>query len=291
MKIMNVKKIYLLILVFFIIILNINGNPYKDLAKKNRKGLFSKIYQRGEILVGLQENKIPYTTGNKTYPGIDIEILELLSRTMDIPYKIVYGEIQQLIEWTSEKKLDLSFGGISLDSERILAVNFSYPYITTTPAGLLNKNKLPRESLAVDFYRKKFQSLKEIGSLPKLKIAIKKDTVYEKLILEDENFKIHQLITYNSNNEALNSIIIQENDLFISDKIYIQALLIQNPQLNQQFLPLLENYKEENISVIIPPDEIDFLIFINSFLIELEKKGTLAKIISKYLDSNKWLEN
>lgn len=284
---MRLWAIFILYLIFTI---NIFSNPYKELALKNRKDLLHKILTKKEIIVGVQKNHIPYTTDNLEYPGIDIEIIQLLAKNLEVQYKLVYGDIEELVQWTSNKQIDLAFGGISVDFNRSLAVNFSYPYIITTPAGILNKRKLPRESLSVDFPKTRIQNLGDIVNLAKLRIAIKQGTIYVNLLKENEEFNRHEIILYKTNEEALKSVLSGENDLFVSDKILIQSLLIMSPGIKDDYLPILGNYIEENISVLVPPNELDFLLFINTFIKEIERTGKLNTIIKKYLESNKWVK-
>jgi polar amino acid transport system substrate-binding protein len=284
---MRLWAIFILYLIFTI---NIFSNPYKELALKNRKDLLHKILTKKEMIVGVQKNHIPYTTDNLEYPGIDIEIIQLLAKNLEVQYKLVYGDIEELVQWTSNKQIDLAFGGISVDFNRSLAVNFSYPYIITTPAGILNKRKLPRESLSVDFPKTRIQNLGDVVNLAKLRIAIKQGTIYENLLKENEEFNRHEIILYKTNEEALKSVLSGENDLFVSDKILIQSLLIMSPGIKDDYLPILGNYIEENISVLVPPNELDFLLFINTFIKEIERTGKLKTIIKKYLESNKWVK-
>jgi polar amino acid transport system substrate-binding protein len=226
-------KFYRFIGLVLFFTLNIYAQNYKELAIKNRKGLLNKILTNKEIVVGVQKNHLPYTTENIRYPGIDVEIIQLLCKYLEINYKLVYGNIDELIIWTSNKQVDLSFGGVSTDIQRSLAVNFSYPYLITTPAGILNKEKLPRESLAIDFPKTKIQNIGDIVQLPKLKIAIKENTIYQTLLQENTEFLRHEIIVYKTNQDALDSVLNGENDLFISDLILIKAYAIKKSHYNR----------------------------------------------------------
>jgi len=269
--------------------LNIYAQNYKELAIKNRKGLLNKILTNKEIVVGVQKNHLPYTTENIRYPGIDVEIIQLLCKYLEINYKLVYGNIDELIIWTSNKQVDLSFGGVSTDIQRSLAVNFSYPYLITTPAGILNKAKLPRESLAIDFPKTKIQNIGDIVQLPKLKIAVKANTIYQTLLEENTEFLRHEIIVYKTNQDALDSVLNGENDLFISDLILIKAYAIKNPTITERFHLILDTYIKEYVSIMVPPDEIELLLFINTFIKQIEINGKLKAIVSKYLESRNWL--
>jgi polar amino acid transport system substrate-binding protein len=282
-------KFYRFIGLVLFFTLNIYAQNYKELAIKNRKGLLNKILTNKEIVVGVQKNHLPYTTENIQYPGIDVEIIQLLCKYLEINYKLVYGNIDELIIWTSNKQVDLSFGGVSTDIQRSLAVNFSYPYLITTPAGILNKAKLPRESLAIDFPKTKIQNIGDIVQLPKLKIAIKENTIYQTLLQENTEFLRHEIIVYKTNQDALDSVLNGENDLFISDLILIKAYAIKNPTITEQFHLILDTYIQEYVSIMVPPDEIELLLFINTFIKQIEINGKLKAIVSKYLESGNWL--
>jgi polar amino acid transport system substrate-binding protein len=282
-------KFYRFIGLVLFFTLNIYAQNYKELAIKNRKGLLNKILTNKEIVVGVQKNHLPYTTENIRYPGIDVEIIQLLCKYLEINYKLVYGNIDELIIWTSNKQVDLSFGGVSTDIQRSLAVNFSYPYLITTPAGILNKAKLPRESLAIDFPKTKIQNIGDIVQLPKLKIAIKENTIYQTLLQENTEFLRHEIIVYKTNQDALDSVLNGENDLFISDLILIKAYAIKNPTITERFHLILDTYIQEYVSIMVPPDEIELLLFINTFIKQIEINGKLKAIVSKYLESRNWL--
>jgi polar amino acid transport system substrate-binding protein len=282
-------KFYRFIGLVLFFTLNIYAQNYKELAIKNRKGLLNKILTKKEIVVGVQKNHLPYTTENIRYPGIDVEIIQLLCKYLEINYKLVYGNIDELIIWTSNKQVDLSFGGVSTDIQRSLAVNFSYPYLITTPAGILNKAKLPRESLAIDFPKTKIQNIGDIVQLPKLKIAIKENTIYQTLLEENTEFLRHEIIVYKTNQDALDSVLNGENDLFISDLILIKAYAIKNPTITERFHLILDTYIQEYVSIMVPPDEIELLLFINTFIKQIEINGKLKAIVSKYLESRNWL--
>jgi polar amino acid transport system substrate-binding protein len=282
-------KFYRFIGLVLFFTLNIYAQNYKELAIKNRKGLLNKILTNKEIVVGVQKNHLPYTTENIRYPGIDVEIIQLLCKYLEINYKLVYGNIDELIIWTSNKQVDLSFGGVSTDIQRSLAVNFSYPYLITTPAGILNKEKLPRESLAIDFPKTKIQNIGDIVQLPKLKIAIKENTIYQTLLEENTEFLRHEIVVYKTNQDALYSVLNGENDLFISDLILIKAYAIKNPTITERFHLILDTYIQEYVSIMVPPDEIELLLFINTFIKQIEINGKLKAIVSKYLESRNWL--
>jgi polar amino acid transport system substrate-binding protein len=282
-------KFYRFIGLVLFFTLNIYAQNYKELAIKNRKGLLNKILTNKEIVVGVQKNHLPYTTENIRYPGIDVEIIQLLCKYLEINYKLVYGNIDELIIWTTNKQVDLSFGGVSTDIQRSLAVNFSYPYLITTPAGILNKAKLPRESLAIDFPKTKIQNIGDIVQLPKLKIAIKENTIYQTLLEENTEFLRHEIIVYKTNQDALDSVLNGENDLFISDLILIKAYAIKNPTIIERFHLILDTYIQEYVSIMVPPDEIELLLFINTFIKQIEINGKLKAIVSKYLESRNWL--
>ena len=282
-------KFYRFIGLVLFFTLNIYAQNYKELAIKNRKGLLNKILTNKEIVVGVQKNHLPYTTENIRYPGIDVEIIQLLCKYLEINYKLVYGNIDELIIWTTNKQVDLSFGGVSTDIQRSLAVNFSYPYLITTPAGILNKAKLPRESLAIDFPITKIQNIGDIVQLPKLKIAIKENTIYQTLLQENTEFLRHEIVVYKTNQDALDSVLNGENDLFISDLILIKAYAIKNPTITERFHLILDTYIQEYVSIMVPPDEIELLLFINTFIKQIEINGKLKAIVSKYLESRNWL--
>ena len=110
-----------------------------------------KLAERGTIRIGIQKNIRPFhIAGNKDFPGFDVELGLSIARHMGLKPEFVYGDLDELVAMAAREEVDVALGGVSSDLRRGLKVNFTSPYIKTTPAALLNRKALPPETGSVD---------------------------------------------------------------------------------------------------------------------------------------------
>ncbi len=95
----------------------------------------------GELLVGVKNTKPFAYQENGKWQGIDIELIELLSKELGVDYKILtYDSIPELLLATENEKVDMAISALSLTYDREKVIDFSHEYFTT-PIGILSHNK------------------------------------------------------------------------------------------------------------------------------------------------------
>lgn len=251
---------------------------------------------KGVIRIGVQEEAPPFTTddadesGTK-HPGFDVELAKLIGEKLGVKVRITYGEIPQLIRMTSKGELDLSLGALSTDIDRGLAVNFTTPYLTTTPAALLSRRALPPESQSVDFAQKTFTSIKDLNKAGSLRIGVNEGTTNEKILRSDPAFNIHSIKTYESNEDAVEALEDGEIDALIADGLFIKSLTVSNPELLAGHVQLTGRYRDENISAILPPGNAEYWMFMNFIISELVRTGEVDRLYKKYFESGVWVDD
>jgi polar amino acid transport system substrate-binding protein len=70
--------------------------------------------------------------------------------------------------------------------------------------------------------------------------------------------------------------------------VYLRALLLKRPELMNRFLPLLDKYLEDHISMAIPPGDPELWNYLNFFIKEMIRTGRMQTIINKYFQSGAW---
>lgn len=268
----------------------VHGEDLKRLPVR-RQGRLRQILDRKVLLVGMQRDYQPFHVehAREGYPGIDVELARLLAGSLGVEMKPVYLPLEELLRAVDEGRLDLSLGGISSNLTRARYVNFSNPYIITSSSALLARRVLPPESEGVDFPKRNFESLADLRYLGVLNLGVKADTTNERLLRSDPEFERHKIIVFPDHNSQLDALQNGKIDALVADGIYLKALLLRRSDLLNRFLPLMKTYRQEHISMALPPGDMEYLYYINFFIKEIRRTGHLHRILNRYFDSNAWI--
>lgn len=252
----------------------------------------NRILKRGVLIVGMQRDYQPFhiEKGVKGYPGIDVEIARLLGRTLGVKVEFRFLPLSELLKQVSEGKLDLSLGGISGSLDRFRAVDFSTPYLIVTPAALLNRNSLPPQSEAIDFTQRVFETLGDLKHFGKLVIGVKKATTNEKILRSNEDFRLHQIVTFADRDQLLEALLEGKIDVLVGDDIYINSLLHKHKHLINRFIALTKPYRKEQICIVLPRGDAEYSRFIDFFVKEIKRSGRMEQIENRYLKGDHWIK-
>ncbi|MCB1137628.1 MAG: amino acid ABC transporter substrate-binding protein [Leptospiraceae bacterium] len=248
-----------------------------------------KLAERGTIRIGIQKNIQPFhIAGNKDFPGFDVEFGLSIARHMGLKPEFVYGDLDELVAMAAREEVDVALGGVSSDLRRGLKVNFTSPYIKTTPAALLNRKALPPETGSVDFPKKKFESLLDLRNAGALKIAVKEGTTNEEILKTDPEFAVHTIKSYPDNESGMKALESEEVDAFVADGVFIKAQTIMRQELLSRFVPLLSVYREEHLSLVLPPGKPEYWMFMEFLVKEMHRTGEIKRIYDTYFSNSEW---
>lgn len=251
----------------------------------------NQIDSRGAVRIGLQPDFMPFhvAKAKKGYPGIDVEIGRALAKALGVRADFVFKPIGELLQDVAAGDIDVSLGGISSNLTRGKTVRFARPYLITSPAGLLDRQSLPAESNSVDFPKRRIQGLADLKYLGKLRIGARKGTSNQVLLHEDPFFTKHDIIEFTTRAEAKAALIKGDINLWLADRTFFKALLLQEPGLLTRFSFLSATYREEHLSPAVPPGDPEFLLYVDFFIKELDRNGTLDRLRLKYFESDDWI--
>lgn len=260
---------------------------------ERRGGIPGKIRQRNRIIIGLQRDFQPFHIENPKpgYPGIDVEVARAIADSLGVELEIRYDSLKELLKKTASGELDLSLGGISSSLERLRYVNFTDPYVVTSPSALLDRTVLPPTTGSVDFPKKKYESIEDLRGLGSIRIGVKSGTTHQMLMEQDSTFERHSIVHFATREKLLQALKDQEIDAMIGDGVYIRAVMLSNPELLNNYIALTGMYREEQISMAVYPGDPGFLLFLNSWIGEMRRAGLLREITKKYLDSGDWIRD
>lgn len=244
-----------------------------------------RIQKNGLIRIGMQKDLHPYHIADPVddFPGIDVELAQRLAKYLGVKFEISFFSLQELMQNVHDHKLDLAFGGVSSNLNRSPKVYFSRPYIITTAGALIAVKSLPRESSSIEYNPKRFRSLHDLSQAGILSLGVKSNTSNHELIEKDEEFKKHKLKLYDTNSLLIEALKSGEIDAMIADSVFIKSLLTQDKSLQRKYIAMVQEYRPEYISIILPRGDIGLKIEIDFFLDDLERRGILNQLLSKYL--------
>ena len=265
----------------------------KTEEKKTSSGIYlNRIKARGKVIIGLQSDYHPFHIENprENYPGIDMEIGKLLADGLGVQIEYKFYSLPELLEAVKTGTIDLSLGGISSSLERSRTINFTQPYLVTTPAGLLSKNSLPPESEGVDFPRREYTSLADLNHLGRLILGVKANTTNELILRTKPEFANHTIKPFLDRSELLIALESGKIDVMVADGVYIKALILKKSDLLSRFIPLTKNYQEEHICIALPQGDPEYWQYLDFFVKELKRSGTMDNLLKKYFDSDEWIK-
>lgn len=251
-----------------------------------------KLADRGTIRIGMQKNVAPFhIPGNQEYPGYDVELGKAIAHHMGLKPEFIFGELEELLKMAEKGEIDVAIGGISTNPKRALSVNFTVPYIKTTPAALLSRKSLPPETGSIDFPKRKFESLLDLRFAGALKIAVHEGTTNEEILRTDPEFSLHTIQSYSDNDAALDALDAGEVDAFVADGVFIQAQTIIRQELLSRYVPLLSVYREEHLSLVLPSGDSEYWMYMNFLVKEMHRTGELQRIYDRYFSNSEWARN
>lgn len=266
-------------------------------AKEEKKpapeamGRLSAIVARGKIRIALQDEYRPFRIENPKpgYPGIDVELAETLAKALGVQVEYVFLPLDDLLREAGKGTVDIGLGGVSATLERARSVNFSDPYMTTTPGALLSKDALPPESESVNYTRRPFKSLADLKYTGRLAIGVRSGTSNAALLASDEEFKKHTIKIFPDRTTAMSALEKREIDALVADDVYIRALMLKRPELAARFLALTDVYVEDHICAVLPRGDAEFWNYVNFFIKDMKRTGRMQAITRRYLESSNWL--
>lgn len=210
-----------------------------------------------------------YHEGDKIV-GIDAEIAKAVADKLGLELVIEDVEFDSIIAGVQAGKYDIGCAGMTVTEDRLKSVNFSTSYAT----GI--------QSIIV----KEGSPIKTIDDLLKgnYKVGVQSGTTGDIYMSDSERgVGENRIDRFKSGNDAVIALKAGKVDAVCIDNEPAKAYVAANSGL-----VILETpYTEEKYAIAISKDNEALLAAINKALDELTKDGTIARIIEKYIPTNK----
>ena len=230
-----------------------------------------KTVSAGKLIMATNATFPPYEyhEGEKIV-GIDAEIAKAIADKLGLELVIEDVAFDSIIAGVQAGKYDIGCAGMTVTEDRLKSVNFSTSYAT----GI--------QSIIV----KEGSPIKTIDDLLKgnYKVGVQSGTTGDIYMSDSERgVGENRIDRYNNGNDAVVALKAGKVDAVCIDNEPAKAYVAANSGL-----VILETpFTEEKYAIAISKDNEALLAAINKALDELTKDGTIAKIIEKYIPTNK----
>jgi len=244
-----------------------------------RPDAFHVILERGTVKIGISENYPPlnFDRGQK---GLEIEMARELGAFMGVKVELVPLKLADYLPALEKGEIDLIIAGLSRNLPRARKIWFSEPYITITPAALVNKRVLPQTRFGDQFEEAPVRTIWDLRRFNGFKCAVKKGSSYE--VLLGSRFPDIERILVEDNAGGLESIRRGTAQGFIHDSLYLQYLYRRDASLSGAFTLLSGGNVVEELCVGIPFGAPVLKNQVDVFIAEMKRQGHFSDWLEKY---------
>ncbi|MXW04921.1 MAG: transporter substrate-binding domain-containing protein [Gemmatimonadetes bacterium] len=232
--------------------------------------LLDRIQERGEIRIGTTGDYKPFTYLNPetgTYEGMDIDAAQLLGEALGVSVRFVPTTWSTLSDDTMGDRFDLAMSGITrtLDRQKILAL--TNPYVTIGKSALIRKSD-----------RNRFRGLQDMDR-PWVRIGVNRGGTNEAFVRA--NIRQAAIVMFENNLDVQPAVAAGDVDVMFTDNVEAVIYARQNPVLYA--VSPGEPLTREDIGYMTVRGDQPFVNFLNLWLFQMEQKGTLDALRSKWI--------
>lgn len=255
-----IKKIILFISFCFLFLLSC----------KHSNNEIDKIKTEGIIRVGMTGDYQPmsfYNYDDQTYEGFDVGLVEELANSLGVKIEYVKTSWPTLMEDLLNNKFDIALSGITITKERKQKALMSIGYINNGKTVLCRKED-----------ENKYINLESIN---KNDVVVMENPGGLNEKFARENLPNAQLVIHNKNEEIPQLIIDKKADVMITEIVEAMYYVSKDNRLSA---PLVNSpFTKGEIGILMQKNYNSLLKYINKFLEEKNKSGTIEELKKKYI--------
>lgn len=263
------KKVKVLMILVVILSLFASGCGAKD----KTVDAWSKIEERGSIIVGLDDTFVPMgfrdNSGNLT--GFDVDLAKEAAARMDIKLEF------QPIDWNLKEQeldsgnIDLIWNGYSISEERLKKVNFTKPYldnrqviVVLSDSDINTKEDLKDRAVATQNSSSSLEALEKAGAIA--------------------DFKNGEAVLFDTYNEAFMDLEAGRVEAVVADEILARYYIAERGE--EKYKVLEDDFGDEEYGVGVRLGDKTLLEKLNKALDEMKGDGTAKEISEKWFGEN-----
>ena len=237
------------------------------------ESMIDQVQKRGVLRVGMS-TFVPWAMRDRSgeLVGFEIDVARRLARDMGVKAEFVPTKWSGIIPALLTGKFDIIVGGMGINPERNLKVNFSQPYDYTGMAMVANKKLAGGLRSLEGFNSPRVTIAARIGTTAAA--AVKKRCPKASLrLFDDESQAVQELLNGRVHALVASSPLPAEQAWKHQDKL---------------FLPVKGTFTREPIGFAVLKGDVDTLNFLNSWITVVEAEGWLKERKAYWFDSREW---
>ncbi|WP_417551495.1 transporter substrate-binding domain-containing protein [Marinomonas fungiae] len=234
------------------------------------------IMSSGELKVCFEAGYIPFEMKTKDgrFIGFDIDISKHMAHAMGVKFVPVNTAWDGIIPALQTGKCDIINGGMGITPERNLKVLFADTYLEMGQTVLVTPEVAAQIKDYRDLNDSKYRLVSQIGTTGA--IAAKK------------YFPNAQLNLFETSADSVLQVKNGKADAFVYDLPYNAMYAAQN---KGGVVHLDQAFTYEPLGWAIRQDDVNFLNFLNNYLVQIKKDGTYDRIYDKWFNSDAWVDS
>lgn len=222
--------------------------------------MWDNIQKDGVIIVGNSPDYPPYETmdGNDRV-GFDIDLMNAMAEKMSLRVDWKTMSFDSIIAAVNMGQVDIGFSGFGISEERKKSVDFSKPYFISGQVIVTRPGS----------------TIKTGSDLNGKKVAVQLGTTGQEAAEKIEGVEVVKPETYSTAFMMLKSEAV--------DAVVADIPVAEEYSAKQGFVIAPEKLSYEENAIVIPKGNPKLVEALNKALVEVEKDGTLAKLVEKWM--------
>jgi polar amino acid transport system substrate-binding protein len=271
-------KKFVAIAVFFILTLATLGCSKSEPAggqapKAQPTGTLDQVVQRGVLRVGFS-TFVPWAMQDKKgeFIGFEIDVAKRLAKDLGVKAQFEPTQWSGIIPALLSGKFDIIIGGMSIQPQRALKVNFTIPYEYSGMSLVADKAKAGKFKSLADFDR------------PEVVLAVRQGTTA--VDAAKKYMPRAQLKLFDQEAQTLQEVLNGRALAVVASDPFPAFQALKYP--NKLVLPLAQPFTKEPIAFAVRKGDPDFLNFLDGWIRMVDDEGWLAERHNYWFRTNDW---
>ncbi|MBI5519304.1 MAG: transporter substrate-binding domain-containing protein [Desulfovibrio sp.] len=247
--------------------------PQAGKADAAKGGTVEQILQRGVLRVGFS-TFVPWAMQDKKgeFIGYEIDVARRLAQDMGVAVQFEPTQWSGIIPALLSGKFDIIIGGMSIQPQRAMKVNFSIPYEYSGMSIVADKLKAGKFKSLADFDR------------PDVILAIRQGTTA--VDAAKKYLPKAQLRLFDQEAQTIQEVLSGRAHAVVASDPFPAFQALKYP--DKLVLPLAEPFTKEPIAFAVRKSDPDFVNFLDGWIRMVTDEGWLAERHNYWFRTNQW---
>jgi len=259
-----------LLLLLFLSATTANAATRTDLAKEST---LEQVLQRGVLRVGFS-TFVPWAMQNKRgeFVGYEIDVARRLATDMGVKVTFEPTQWSGIIPALLSGKFDIVIGGMSIQPQRALKVNFSIPYEYSGMSLVAGKKGAAKLKTLADFNK------------PEIILAIRQGTTAVEAA--KKHLPKAKVKLFDNEAQTIQEVLNGRATAVVASDPFPAFQALKHP--DKLYLPIAKPFTKEPIAFAVRKGDPDFLNFLDGWIRVVDDEGWLQERHNYWFRTNAW---